>query len=520
MISTLTIKALGWTVLHSLWQGTMIAFLLWIIYAFIREKKANTRYILGNLALLLQLSISAVTFKRYFQTDSISVVSSNLSQQSVFSTPTEGQSTLLPYLAHFFNQHIDTIVLLWIFGVILFTIKMMMGYAYLYQLRNRHLSEIGDKIITKVNIISEQLSIKKHIRVHESALIDTPMVTGWLKPMILFPIGLVNQLSPTEIEAILAHELAHISRNDILFNFLQSLTEILYYYHPAIWWISNQIRQQREYSCDDIALQLTGSQLEYAKALLNVQCFAKAPQLVLGFSGKKGQLLTRVQRVLSPTEIKNSILEKIILSAIILGAVFTMSFQTYHDVPLDTLLADNLTTININSLSNQAYIINVDSFPSGENHFYLQKDNQNINIKIENGAITYIDIDGKKIPKEKYKGLEISEVKPRLKNDDSIKVYVSNKDSLIIHGEEMFLLRGNNSPFITINTNQHGNRKMLISLGDQKFDVLNSDQDSLTAFMIKKVIKDNEGSEPNRTIFRKNMDDSKSIIYPLGMRYK
>jgi len=113
------------------------------------------------------------------------------------------------------------------------------------------------------------------------------MTIGALKPIILFPIGAVTYLSVEQMEAILAHELAHIRRNDYFFNILHSLVEIIFYFHPAVWWLSNTIRNERENCCDDIAVSVSGNSLSYAKALVNLQeLHAHSPTLAMGFAGK------------------------------------------------------------------------------------------------------------------------------------------------------------------------------------------------------------------------------------------
>src|SRR5205814_3969509 len=111
-----------------------------------------------------------------------------------------------------------------------------------------------------------------------SALVDSPCVLGWLKPIILVPISATTGLSPQQIEGILAHELAHVRRNDYLVNLAQTVVETVLFYHPAVWWISRTIRQEREHCCDDIAAQTAGDARGYARALVAMEELRQAQQ--------------------------------------------------------------------------------------------------------------------------------------------------------------------------------------------------------------------------------------------------
>ena len=122
----------------------------------------------------------------------------------------------------------------------------------------------------------------------ESTLVEVPMVIGWLRPVILLPVAATTGLSSEQLEAILAHELAHVARRDYLVNLLQSVVETLLFYHPAVWWVSNQIRVEREHCCDDIAVAVSGNVLVYARALTELEELrgrSPAPSLALGGDG-------------------------------------------------------------------------------------------------------------------------------------------------------------------------------------------------------------------------------------------
>ena len=130
----------------------------------------------------------------------------------------------------------------------------------------------------------------------ESSLVRVPMAIGWLRPVILFPASALAGLTPEQLEAILAHELAHIRRHDYLINLLQTVIETLLFYHPAVWWVSRQIRAERENCCDDMAVAACGDALVYARALTKVERLRKA-RLDLAVTANGGLLMNRISRL-------------------------------------------------------------------------------------------------------------------------------------------------------------------------------------------------------------------------------
>jgi hypothetical protein len=160
------------------------------------------------------------------------------------------------------------------------------------------------------------------------------MVIGYFKPVILFPIGLINRLDPENVEAILAHELAHILHRDYLFNLLQSIVETLFYYHPAVWWLSARVRHEREIAADDVAVRLTGNSIGYAKSLVLIQDLAWMPlQMTPAFAGtRKNQLLRRIQHILHVKQSTNLAMEKIIGTCVILLAIIGLGLAQNKNI--------------------------------------------------------------------------------------------------------------------------------------------------------------------------------------------
>ena len=149
-------------------------------------------------------------------------------------------------------------------------------------------------------MLARQLHIRRPVRLLESASVAVPTVIGWLRPVVLMPASALAGLSPEQVQAILAHELAHIRRHDYLVNLLQTLVETLLFYHPAVWWLSRRIRAEREHCCDDLAVSLCGDPYTYARALADLEGL-RTPSVPLALAATGGSLLERVRRLVRPS---------------------------------------------------------------------------------------------------------------------------------------------------------------------------------------------------------------------------
>ena len=143
---------------------------------------------------------------------------------------------------------------------------------------------------------AERLGLPAVVEVLQSTLVKTPIVLGYFRPVILLPLCVVTGLPGVQLELILAHELAHIRRHDYLVNLLQTLVETLFFYHPAVWWLSRQIRNERENCCDDVAMATVGSRADYGHALLAIEELRAAPT-ALSLAARGGSLVARIRRI-------------------------------------------------------------------------------------------------------------------------------------------------------------------------------------------------------------------------------
>ncbi len=322
------VKAIGNTLFHSLWQGLILAALTGLIIMLTRSQKPTLRYNLLLIAMIGFFASSVGTFIHFLNYNNVIEPSDptiNALKVAVTSTPKSSHladNTLVDQVVNYVNHNNSTIVLIWILIVCARSLQLVIGLNGLKHLRSKAMFEIDSTWEDKLQNLAQQLGIKQAIGLAQSSLIKVPMVIGHLKPLILLPIGLLTALPPKEIDAILIHELAHIYRRDYLVNILQNLMEILFFFNPAVLWLSALIKAERENCCDDIAVGLTSSKFNYISALVSCQEYQSAvPAYAMAFS-KKGQLKSRVKRLVHNNNQSLSSIEKSILAFCLLMASF------------------------------------------------------------------------------------------------------------------------------------------------------------------------------------------------------
>ena len=291
---------LGWTLVHSLWQGALLWLAATAIQWMISKKNANARYLVHCAAVLLQLILFLSTLIFLTKPKDVSFFSfSNFSNTETFNQVSDTYSFSTDLVISFINTHINWLTVGWCIGVALFSIRFLGGLIFIQFLRNKCL-KIADHWNEKLVQLSELAGIKTVIDLGESIHIHKPIVIGVVKPMILVPVGLLSSLPISHVEAILLHELSHIRRHDYLINLIQTLAEVIFFFNPFIWILSSRIRRERENCCDDHVIELGLNRLDYAKALANVHAFEfqSTPTLAMTFNKNKFQVLHRIKRVM------------------------------------------------------------------------------------------------------------------------------------------------------------------------------------------------------------------------------
>lgn len=288
---------LAWTLVHFLWQGALLAVLLAIVLKAMKQCSSQARYVAACVAMvalllcpILTLEVFAPEFVRRMTAsggDAAPAASLNWLLQSL------GRLLDSPLA----NQLLKAMVGAWGFGVAFLLARLLFGWLRVQQVRRSATPVSCMPIQGRMSVMALRIGIKKPVRLMESALAQGPAVVGFLRPMILLPTAAITGLWPVQIEAILAHELAHIRRHDYLVNLLQSFVETLLFYHPAVWWVSARIREERENCCDDLAVKACGDRTFYAGCLADLDDLRpSAMELAMAASG--GALLWRIRRIL------------------------------------------------------------------------------------------------------------------------------------------------------------------------------------------------------------------------------
>jgi beta-lactamase regulating signal transducer with metallopeptidase domain len=195
------------------------------------------------------------------------------------------------------EDYFPLIVSVWLAGVSVLLVHSFRGWYHIRRLHKAALAWAPSSWQLPANRLAQRLALRKAVRVVEFSTVDVPTVLGWLRPVIILPVAAVAQLPPAQVEAILAHELAHVRRHDYLVNLLQRVAEAVLFYHPAIWWMSARVREEREHCCDDLAIDICGDRDNYAIALAELER-QRTTAPVLGLAATDGPLLNRIRRIL------------------------------------------------------------------------------------------------------------------------------------------------------------------------------------------------------------------------------
>lgn len=332
------IEPLGWALLHFLWQGTGIALLLAGFLSLAPRRASRLRYAAGCLALLAMVACVILTLwwpaEKTNATRSPAPAAATPARLSAAKPDATPPGTSLPVLpdagpashtltdttgynlptlsryapaaskdhfaaAAWLRPLLPWMVVLWTAGVAVFSLRLLNGWRSAGRWRSGGSPAIPEEWRQRFAELCQRLGLRRSVQLLSSAALTVPVVIGWLRPVVLVPAGIFSGLSAAQLEALLAHELAHVRRQDYLVNLVQHVLETLFFYHPAVWWVSRQIRQEREHCCDDTAAALSGVP-GYARALAaleELRGLSSSPQAAPGVSAAGGSLLQRIRRL-------------------------------------------------------------------------------------------------------------------------------------------------------------------------------------------------------------------------------
>ena len=340
------VDALGWMILHSLWQGAIISVILGLIMILTNKFSAKSRYFIAVTSFLFIPASAIYTYiknydvKEQVQVSLITSLKDNIvneeDNQAISENPVlmqtaqenEGNLKLKSY-KKYFSQHLPLIVTVWLLGMLVFALKFLGGLAYTQRLKHYRIYQVTEEWQKIFDRLCQTLKVKQAVKIFQSAMVKVPMVVGFFKPVVLIPVSAFTGIPPKQLETIIMHELAHIIRRDYIINILQSLIEIIFFYHPAVWWMSKVIRAEREHCCDDIAIEKTGDSVSFVKALANIQeQFLMKENLAMTINGGNNNLFKRIKRLLNQPNMKTSFTEGFTASCIIFAGILIMILNT------------------------------------------------------------------------------------------------------------------------------------------------------------------------------------------------
>jgi beta-lactamase regulating signal transducer with metallopeptidase domain len=298
-ISPGMMHALGWALLNFLWQGTALAALAAAGMALWRRSSA--RYFIGLAALVLMLMAPLATFVIYAQPHSGVADAAKSSPLAAVAWPiargnaaASGLTNAAPIAAS--RDALPWLVETWLIGVAFFSLRSAGGFFLLERERRRQSSVVNARLLEICSTLQDRLGIRRAIQYCECKWLQAPAVIGWFRPVVFLPVTALTGLSEEQLRSVIAHELAHIRRFDPFVNVFQVCVETLLFYHPAVWWLNKRIRAEREHCCDEIAVEVCGNAVEYARALTLMEEWRSAP--VFAMAANRGPLTERIVRVL------------------------------------------------------------------------------------------------------------------------------------------------------------------------------------------------------------------------------
>ena len=431
IINEHTIISVGLTIIKSIWIGALISVLTAVLLTLIK-KSPHTRYIIAATGLLIIFISSVAVFidinndsQQAFADTSFIIDATRLQPNDGYDEASHRFKIpaiilgLTKDAERLFIYHSELIVLIWIIGVFILSVKFTGGYLYTRRLRSRITKDIPAIWAARIGKIAEKINLKTKIRTVKSTVARIPMVTGWLKPVVILPASLLSGIPAEQVEAIIAHELAHIKRNDYLVNIFQSFIEIVMFFNPSVWWISGMIRRERENCCDDIALAAGTESVVYAKALVRMREISLTPPApAVAIIGNNNNLLNRIKRITAMKKKKNILNENLtailcitlLVSALVALTAFNSKTNSYSQLITEKSATDSFSARESYSGSANPVHMHQDTVRQKESSTIrttwtdpADNTEKEVRMSIKDGQVIELIIDGEIIPHEDYR---------------------------------------------------------------------------------------------------------------------
>ncbi len=293
--------ALAWALIDFLWQGLLVGWAAALVLAAMRKARPQSRYLVACGALLLCAALPlAGTVQRLAQAEEGGVTTVlPLALAGTDAAPAMVSSLVFePGWEDALQERLPLVVLFWAIGAGVLALRMLLGLAWVRQRSRPGRYAVDPLWQARLDELARRMGIARRVALGLVDDLSSPVTAGWWRPVVLVPAALVSGMPPQLLEALLAHELAHVRRCDYVVNLIQSAIEILLFYHPAVWWLSNRIREEREQIADDVAASMLGEPRRLALALSELDLFQFTPQPALAAHG--GNLMTRIKRLVRP----------------------------------------------------------------------------------------------------------------------------------------------------------------------------------------------------------------------------
>jgi len=390
------VETLGQTLLHFIWEGAVLSALAWVTLRLAHKRSAHVRYLLAGLLMLALPVASVVTFLVLAKTpktpvpvvkavtglpDNVAMAAGpvvlpvqNLAMpKPVTVMPPNSSPTGVTvtnksaWRAEVIAACARWIVPFWLVGILIMGLRLGLGWLRIQLWRRSAVVAVDAALLASFKRLAEKFKLGAKVRLLISEKIPGPVTLGWVKPAVLLPATMLTGLPPELLEALLAHELAHIARQDYLLNLVQSAIEVFLFYHPAVWWLGSQLREIREECCDDLAVHACGDRLTYARALESLAELQLSAEPAAAATG--GNLLARISRIVgrAPEASGSSALGTLLFLFAVGGFIACLSVssskaQDQTPPPIQNKTTDNKkVTVVGEVITPLAFAINADS---------------------------------------------------------------------------------------------------------------------------------------------------------------
>jgi beta-lactamase regulating signal transducer with metallopeptidase domain len=468
------VQALSLTLIHSLWQGLIAAVLAGLILILTKKAKPALRYNLLTTLLFAFVLAASYTFFHLLLDEKqgvvkhgsmVSAAPAATGNQVMFSQSNavaiNDKSAWIANVMDFCSRNAQLIVTVWFIIFAFKSVQATAGFLYLQKVKKRNTHPLRESWKHRFDILTKKLKIKQFVLVIESEHVLVPMVIGFLKPMVIIPFGIFANLPESQIEAIILHELAHIKRRDYLVNLIQIFCENVFFFNPALLWLSSLIKEEREHCCDDLAISVMENKTSFVHALVSFQEYnVNGAAFEMAFSKKRNHLLDRIKRIIYNNNKPLNAMEKLfvtisLLTAVALSAAIPQDAPQPSETPVakaapkaspapatlakpeqvvvfdqDTLpkkkkdvKGESAVTDEVEVNANTNVSVNMDSNSSinvngeGINTYSITTNGKHYEMVTIGKEMKILRIDGKEIPEEQFKKYEseVTEVKAEIK---------------------------------------------------------------------------------------------------------